>query len=98
MSEAVDLSESIVRPVVEAMVRSRGMDEDERAKLVAGALTQAMAGSDYFLMRRESVERLNEAALIAQAIIEMQGEELLRLAADGADVDPDLIGEMVTVQ
>ncbi len=71
---------------------------EERAKLVAGALTQALAGSDYFLMRRESVERLNEAALIAQAIIEMQSEELLRLAVDGADVDPDLIGKMVTVQ
>lgn len=98
MAEVVDLSESIVRPVVEAMVRSRGMDEDERAKLVVGALTRALNGSDYFLMRRESVERLNEAALLAQAIIHVQGAELLRLSLDGADVDPGLVGEVVTAQ
>lgn len=98
MTKHADVLESIARPIVNEMVRSRGMDEDSRTKLVVAALVQALNSSDYFLMRRESVERLNEAALIAQAIIRMQGEELLRLAVDGADVDESLIGEVVTVQ
>jgi hypothetical protein len=36
--------------------------------------------------------------LQAQALIQFQSEELLRLAIDGADVDPDLLGEVETLQ
>jgi len=47
---------------------------------------------------RHRLVSLNTAMLQAQALIQMQSEELLRLAIDGADVDPDLIGVAETVQ
>jgi hypothetical protein len=98
MTEAVDLSEALIKPVVLAMVQSAGMDEDKRAKLIASTLAQAIDTADLYLMQGATLASLNEAMLQAHAIIQAQSEELLRFAIDGADVDADLIRTMETVQ
>lgn len=95
---AIDLSEALIRPVVLAMVQSVGMDEDGRVKLIASTLTQAIRAADLYLLQGATLASLNEAMMQAHAVIQMQSEELLRLACDGADVDYDLIGTMETVQ
>lgn len=98
MTEIADVSEALIRPVAMAVVQSEGMDVADRAKFVTKALADAINGADYFLLHRLTVEALNTAMLQAQALIQFQSEELLRLAIDGADVDPDLIGVAETVQ
>jgi len=98
MAEAVDLSEALIKPIVLAMVQSAGMDEDKRAKFIALTLSDAINAADLYLMQGATLVSLNTAMLQAQALIQMQSEELLRLAIDGADVDPDLIGVAETVQ
>lgn len=97
MSE-IDCTALIVKPIVQALVRAEGLSMDGRIKAVVDALTAALAEADIYLLHGKTIQALNESTLMAQTIIDMQGEELLRLAIDGADVDPDLIGEAVTVQ
>jgi len=98
VTEISDVSEVLIRPVAMAVVQSEGMDVADRAKFVTKALADAINGAEYFLLHRLTVEALNEAMLQAQALIQFQSEELLRLAIDGADVDPDLLGEVETLQ
>lgn len=93
-----DCTALIVKPVVQALVRADALPIDDRIKAVVDALTDALSQADLYLLHGKTIQALNESTLMAQAIIDMQGEELLRLAIDGADVDPDLIGEVVTVQ
>jgi hypothetical protein len=83
-----------------AVVQSEGMGVADRAKFVTKALADAINGAEYFLLHRLTVEALNEAMLQAQALIQIQHEELLRLALDGAEVDPDILDgfESETVQ
>lgn len=98
MADVVDISETIARPIVEAMTRTAGLDDDARMKAIIAALSNALDEADFFILHKDTIARLNEAALLAQAIIRMQGEELLRLAVDGAEVNPDFLGECETVQ
>lgn len=98
MTEIADVSEVLIRPVAMAVVQSEGLDVADRARFVTKALADAINGADYFLLHRLTVEALNTAMLQAQALIQFQSEELLRLAIDGADVDPDLLGGVETLQ
>lgn len=98
MTEISDVSESIIQPVITAMIQSQGMEEGRRAAYVADALAGAINGSEYFMIHRECLERLNEAVVAMHALLRWQQEELLRLAVDGADVDADLIQAPNTLQ
>lgn len=98
MTEIADVSESIIQPVITAMIQSQGMEEDRRAAYVADALASAINGSEYFMIHRECLERLNEAMIAMHALLRWQQEELLRLAIDGADVDETMLGGMETLQ
>ena len=98
MTAFPDASEILLRPIVTAMVRSRGMEEDARARFVMQAFADSLTGSNWFLLHQDTMVLMNNAMLEAQCIMRMQQEELLRLACDGADVDPDLLGEVETMQ
>lgn len=98
MTEISDVSESIIQPVITAMIQSQGMEEDRRAAYVADALASAINGSEYFMIHRECLERLNDAMIAMHALLRWQQEELLRLAVDGADVDDDLLQAPDTLQ
>lgn len=91
-------SEALRRPIVQAMIQSRGMDEDARARFVMDRFSAEIIEGGWLLMHRDVIEKLNAAMLQAHAIIAMQDSELQRLADDGADVAEDLLGTWETVQ
>lgn len=93
-----DCTALIVKPIVQALVRADALPIDDRIKAVVAALTEALSEADLYLLHGKTIEALNESTLMAQAIIRMQGEELLRLAIDGVEVDPDFLGECETMQ
>lgn len=93
-----DLYDAFFAPVHEAMVDSKGDRETLRAEKVVSAFLKAIPEADYFLIHRDVIVKMNEAMLAAQAYIQIQKEELLRLAIDGAEVSECLLGSMETVQ
>ena len=91
-------SEALRRPIVQAMIQSRGMDEDARARFVMDRFSAEIMAGGWLLMHRDVIERLNAAMLEAQAVIQLQEAELRRLAENGAEVAPGFLGELETVQ
>jgi len=91
-------SEALRRPIVQAMIQSRGMEEDARARFVMDRFASEVMEGGWLLMHRDVIEKLNAAMLGAQALIQMQGADLRRLAAGGAEVDEGFLGEAETVQ
>lgn len=76
-------SEALRRPIVQAMIQSRGMEEDARARFVMDRFSAEIIESGWLLMHRDVIERLNAAMLGAQAVIQMQEAELRRLGGCG---------------
>lgn len=72
-------SEALRRPIVQAMIQSRGMDEDDRARFVMDRFSAEIIEGGWLLMHRDVIEKLNAAMLGAQAVIQMQEAELRRL-------------------
>lgn len=98
MTEIADVCESIIQPVITAMIQSQGMEEDARARFVMHRFSEEVMEGGWILMHRDVIERLNAAMLGQQAVIRMQEAELRRLAASGADVAEGFCGEVETVQ
>lgn len=93
-----ELYEAFFTPVHEAMIESKGDREALRAEKVVAAFLKAIPEADYFLIHRDVMVKMNDAMLAAQAYIQLQKEELLRLAIDGAEVSECLLGSTETVQ
>lgn len=72
-------SEALRRPIVQAMIQSRGMEEDARARFVMDRFASEVMEGGWLLMHRDVIERLNAAMLGQQAVIQMQEAELCRL-------------------
>jgi len=73
-------SEALRRPIVQAMIQSRGMEEDARARFVMDRFSAEIMAGGWLLMHRDVIEKLNAAMLGAHAVIQMQEAELRRLA------------------
>jgi hypothetical protein len=91
-------SEALRRPIVQAMIQSRGMEEGARARFVMDRFSAEIMEGGWLLMHRDVIEKLNAAMLGAQAVIQMQEAELRRLAEGGAEVGEGFCGEVETVQ
>lgn len=72
-------SEALRRPIVQAMIQSRGMDEDARARFVMDRFSAEIMEVGWLLMHRDVIEKLNAAMLGAHAVIQMQEAELREL-------------------